>query len=88
MLECNMPKQNMCCCTCRNRLVDYHHCTIHKDLRETVKGCVCGVPKGYICVAPELGQAFSEWTEHGLCEMYEKGQSVSVPPSLTEPNDQ
>lgn len=88
MADCQLPKWKQCCCTCKHRLTDYHHCTIHRDLRETVKGCVCSIPKGYICIAPELRQAFSEWTEHGLCELHESGESVSPWPPTTDTNEQ
>jgi len=41
-------------------------------LREKIGKCVCDLPKGYICAAPEFkGTAHSNWTEHGMCEMHD-----------------
>lgn len=78
--ECQKEQNHgRCCCTCAHRLDDYYHCTtIDRDRRKyidaetnkPVEGCVCGIKKGFICFAPEFGQYFSDWSEHGLCEMH------------------
>ena len=56
-----------CCCNCKFRLTDYLHCTTVGS--ENHKGCVCSVPKGFICIGLE-GRAYSGWTEHGMCELH------------------
>jgi len=69
--ECALPQFGGCCCKCRYRLTDYHHCTTSPALREKKGGCVCSEVKGYICHPPEFdGRAYSGWSEHGMCEMF------------------
>lgn len=58
-----------CCCNCKHHLQDFHHCTTAWDMRESHGGCVCSVPKGWICYG--TGRAHSGWPEHSIgCEMY------------------
>lgn len=60
-----------CCCNCLYRLTDYEHCTTNPTLRGE-GGCICNVPKGFICAPPEFdGRVHSGWHEHGLCEMHD-----------------
>jgi hypothetical protein len=66
-----------CCCNCRYHLRDYHHCTtITPQLKaELGGGCVCSVPKGWICSVgahDPYGETrmYSGWTEHGICELH------------------
>lgn len=58
-----------CCCNCRWHIQDFHHCTTRLDRKPGT--CVCGDPKGWICMPPELGNAYSGWDEHGMCECHE-----------------
>lgn len=69
---CQIPRWRSCCCTCRYHVRDYHHCTTSKELRERFGGCVCTIPKGWVCLAPETDGrgVYSGWTEHGMCEMW------------------
>lgn len=68
---CKDEHHGACCCNCKHHLADYHHCTTAPELRETHKGCVCGIQKGWICRPPEFdGRCYSGWTEHGICEMH------------------
>lgn len=68
--DCQIGPRGRCCCNCRYRLIDFHHCTTAPELRGGHGGCVCGLPKGFIC-APPLGvRVHSGWSEHGLCEMH------------------
>ena len=61
-----------CCCNCRFRLTDNHHCTTSPDLVAELGRCVCSLPKGFICAPPEFdGRVHSGWSEHGLCEMHD-----------------
>ena len=65
-----------CCCNCRYHLEDMWHCTTTpkpKRVEEHKIGeCVCGKHKGWIC-APEIGERYSGWTEHGICELHALG---------------
>lgn len=76
-----------CCCNCRHHWQDFHHCTIDTAMREAKGGCVCGVPKGWICVGMRIemdgaGPVHSGWAEHSVgCEMY---QPVKLYPRPTE----
>jgi len=60
--------RQQCCCNCKHHHVDYHHCTISKKKSDV--GCVCSNPRGWICSG--TGRMHSGWSEHGLCECYEK----------------
>jgi hypothetical protein len=42
--------------------------------------CICGVHKGWVCVAPEFeGSVFSDWPEHSIgCEMFTKRKEREV----------
>lgn len=62
--KCCIPLYHgRCCCTCAYRIIDYSHpCT---------DGGKANAPRGYICLAPELHQAYSGWAEHGMCEMHD-----------------
>lgn len=33
-------------------------------------GCICGIQKGWVCLAPEFDGVHSDWDEHGMCEMH------------------
>lgn len=71
MSDCTMAEyKGMCCCSCKFHLQDFHHCTTVEE-REC---CVCGQPKGWICAGEsvENGHYHSGWTEHGLCEMWDR----------------
>lgn len=69
-----------CCCNCAHHIRDYHHCTTAWELREQHGGCVCSVPKGWICRPPEFdGHAYSGWSEHGLCEMHDYAKEAPPP---------
>ena len=70
MTTCQNDLWDGCCCNCKNHIKDFHHCT---TTGQKGKGCVCGIQRGWICMAPEIeGRVFSEWSEHGYCEMYER----------------
>lgn len=69
-MNCQLPTFNQCCCTCKYRLTDYHHCWTSPELRTEKGTCVCSTVKGYICALPDLGGAHSNWPEHSLCELH------------------
>lgn len=78
--DCQLAERAMCCCTCKNHIRDFHHCTT-VQMRPMGK-CVCSQPKGWICMPPEFdGAAYSGWTEHGICEMW----AAAVPTKKTQP---
>ena len=67
---CSSKNSGCCCCNCKYHIRDFHHCTtvVNKPLGK----CVCSEPKGWICMPPEMeGEAYSGWSEHGLCEMHD-----------------
>lgn len=66
------PKVRQCCCQCRYRLTDYHHCSTSSVLRKQHGACVCDKIRGYSCQPPEFdGRAYSQWPEHSVgCEMF------------------
>jgi hypothetical protein len=66
---CNLDFGGICCCNCRYHIRDFHHCTTTGQVDGK---CVCGAPRGWICMPPESGVAYSGWGEHGLCEMHSK----------------
>jgi hypothetical protein len=80
--DCSLhnPQFRSCCCNCRWHVRDFHHCTTPEGSRlraESGNGCVCSVPRGWICAGfllsgegPQAG-AHSGWGEHGLCEMHQ-----------------
>lgn len=69
--ECQKEKFNgRCCCNCVFHIRDYYHCTTAWHLREPFGGCVCGIPKGWICAPSESERVHSGWSEHGLCECH------------------
>jgi hypothetical protein len=80
--ECCLPEWEACCCTCKHRLTDYHHCVTtgqcgdksgFKPGEETHLNCICSRPRGYVCAADILkGMVHSGWSEHGMCEMHEE----------------
>lgn len=72
---CEMCADGKCCNNCRYHIQDFYHCTTKRPLSEDglsyVGGCVCSIPKGWICMNPEMeGRVYSGWTEHGLCECW------------------
>lgn len=73
-----------CCCNCQHHLPDYYHCTIHKDMRKSAKGCVCSIQKGWVCAGfltqPGCNSVHSEWPEHSVgCEMYKPINKIQRP---------
>ncbi len=71
--KCMRPEYGKCCCSCAGRATDYHHCCTNQELRKETGGCVCSIPKGFLCLVPEMdGRVHSGWTEHGICEMWSK----------------
>lgn len=70
------PDVRQCCCQCRYRLTDYHHCSTSPTLRRQTTHCVCGVMRGYICQPSGFdGKAHSHWPEHSVgCEMFTQKQ--------------
>lgn len=69
MSTCQVESYGMCCCICKFHLKDFYHCTtVEYKERE---GCVCSTQKGWVCSPPEFSGVYSNWPEHGLCEMYE-----------------
>lgn len=61
-----------CCCNCKNHIEDFYHCTTSPK-PYGVDGCVCSTHKGWICLISMEGEkpiAHSNWSEHGMCEMY------------------
>lgn len=64
-------KGGRCCCNCKYHIKDFQHCTTNRTLMDKKKACICSIPKGWICLAPEFDGAFSGWSEHGMCEMHE-----------------
>jgi hypothetical protein len=75
---CLLQEWSQCCCQCRYHHQDFYHCTtkprpLDEDGAE-LPNCVCNIPKGWICMNPEIGRACSNWSKHGLCETFEKKQ--------------
>jgi hypothetical protein len=61
--KCLLPEFKRCCCTCAHRVNDWSHpCTDGGRILHR---------RGYICSNPELGN-YSGWSQHGLCEVYDK----------------
>jgi hypothetical protein len=77
-----------CCCNCRNHWQDFHHCTIHTTLRAEREQCVCGVPKGWVCIGfrakgDPRAPIHSEWPEHSVgCEMYSAIRHIERPADI------
>ena len=71
-----------CCCNCKHRVQDFHHCTTVTIPLDLQRKCHCNEPKGWICMG-EIAQggtrAYSGWTEHGECEMHEYKEVTSEP---------
>lgn len=61
-----------CCCKCIYHLPVHHHCgTDPKPKVKTYGRCVCGVQKGFACVAPEMGRVYDNWPRHSCgCELF------------------
>lgn len=77
--QLNVEPFFQCCCTCVYRLPVHHHCcTSPKPDPKTHEGrCVCGVQKGWACVAPEFGRVYDNWPEHSCgCEMHTTRESL------------
>lgn len=76
MVQCYLkePPHNQCCCNCRYHAQDFHHCITSPELREQKGGCVCGVPKGWVCTfgsEDNHNKVHSNWPEHSVgCELY------------------
>lgn len=68
--ECCIEKWKGCCCICKNHLPEHIHCTTIKKRKQ--KTCVCNIQIGWTCVIPEEGIVYSRWSEHGMCELFEK----------------
>ena len=65
-----------CCCNCKHHYEDFYHCTTLPN-PEGIEGCVCSTHKGWVCLISFEGEqprAYSNWSEHGMCEMYERRQ--------------
>lgn len=66
-----------CCCNCAKHWQDFHHCAMDDALYAEKGGCVCSVPKGWICAGLFVeggmkGPLHSGWPEHSCgCEMYQ-----------------
>ncbi len=80
---CCLEEWKQCCCTCKHRLTDYHHCTTtgvvgdKSALKNGEEDCVCSHQRGYICAAglaldSKNPRVHSGWSEHGMCELWEK----------------
>ncbi len=81
--SCCLEEWNACCCTCKHRLADYHHCTTTGKCGDGTafkegddkNACVCSLIRGYICAAHLHedglnGRVHSGWSEHGMCEQH------------------
>jgi len=61
---CFKNDEGACCCNCKWHIRDYSH--------PDTNGKPISIQRGWICFAPEFDDCvFSEWSEHGLCEMHE-----------------
>ena len=77
LFKCYIKQFKGCCCICKLHIPDHFQCTTHPLLRKSIEKsvkpfCICGLQKGWICLAPELEFAHSNWPEHGMCEMFTK----------------
>ena len=84
-----------CCCTCIYRMpVHYHCCTEPKPTDEQKRAagierrCVCGVQKGWACVAFEFERVYDNWPEHSCgCELHTTcEEAANIPPELRAVN--
>ena len=62
------PEWGGCCCQCKYHWGDYSHPHTDGGSAMTQRGWVC-VAFGFCEATPS---AFSEWCEHGLCELFER----------------
>lgn len=81
MNECQLDKEPFfqCCCVCKHHIEDFYQCTIQPGLRASIEKetgkatCICGIHKGWVCIAPIFHHAHSDWPEHSCgCEMFYK----------------
>ncbi len=70
-------KHRQCCCVCKWHIEDFYQCCRQPKMRNSIERktgkpfCICGIHKGWICLAPELERAHSDWPEHSIgCEMW------------------
>jgi hypothetical protein len=61
---CRLDSEKQCCCSCRHHMADMSH--------PDTDGKSILHQRGWICLAPDLDGAFSDWSEHGLCEMWNR----------------
>ncbi len=69
-------KFKQCCCNCKYWFPLHYQCSSRegKSLRRQLKKdqCVCSIQKGWVCVHPEMGVAYSYEEKHSVgCELYE-----------------
>lgn len=94
--QSNAPVFSGCCCECKFHLQDFYHCSSTPRPLDAsgalIPNCVCGIPKGWICMAPDTSRVHSGWTEHGLCETFQAREGLEYPdlatagPPLAESN--
>lgn len=75
MSECvKVEWKGSCCCSCKFHLQDFHSCVTDWQRHKAENRCICSEPKGWICACESLenGHYHSGWSEHGMCEMWEK----------------
>lgn len=70
---CQIDWHGRCCCNCKFHVEDFHHCTTTGQVDGQ---CVCSFHKGWICMPPEMDRVYSDWGDHGMCEMHD----FKVPP--------
>lgn len=71
--ECQLNSSiRQCCCNCIHLMpVHYHCCTEPKPNTVPESKCVCGIQKGWACVAPESGIVYDNWPKHSAgCECH------------------
>ncbi len=75
--ECYLKsKLRQCCCNCKYWFPLHYQCSSGegKALRRQLKKdqCVCSIQKGWVCVHPHVGVAYSYQEKHSVgCELYE-----------------
>jgi len=61
------PEYNGCCCQCKWHIADYSHPNTDGKGASQQRGWVC---IGFVMMEGEP-VAYSEWPEHGMCELFE-----------------
>lgn len=76
---CPLARTGQCCCVCKWRLTDYHHCQTEPEMWLKKDKCVCSEVAGYICVCPEIYEGkggSSNWPEHSIgCECFQRREA-------------